>query len=210
MEGTFNKKLFFCCLIGGSFGLHKFINGEIFMGIVYLLTGGLWGIGVIIDLIRIVTNNYDTPISEIILNFKNYSNTQNVEPKDIVLEPNERCLYTSRAYMYDDREMQNVINMSLDDMDFDGPISYSKTKRKNKLIKNNKTKLIGNFYYTNKRIIFISNGDKIVEEKLENINNIQNMGGYINIFVGKIEHKIYIANSIKFYQIYMENQNISK
>ncbi|MBQ0083730.1 MAG: TM2 domain-containing protein [Clostridiales bacterium] len=43
------------CLFLGFFGAHKFYEGKAGMGILYLLTGGLFGIGVIIDFIVILT-----------------------------------------------------------------------------------------------------------------------------------------------------------
>lgn len=42
---------FFLCLFFGVLGIHKFYDGMVLLGIVYLLTLGLCGIGVIIDLI---------------------------------------------------------------------------------------------------------------------------------------------------------------
>lgn len=42
---------FFLCLFLGIFGVHKFYEGRILMGILYLCTAGLFGIGVLIDLI---------------------------------------------------------------------------------------------------------------------------------------------------------------
>lgn len=45
---------FFLCLFLGFFGAHKFYEGKAGMGILYILTGGLFGIGVIIDLISIL------------------------------------------------------------------------------------------------------------------------------------------------------------
>lgn len=41
---------FFLCLFLGVFGVHKFYEGRILLGIVYICTGGLCGIGIIIDL----------------------------------------------------------------------------------------------------------------------------------------------------------------
>lgn len=46
---------FVLCLFLGFLGAHKFYEGKAGMGILYLLTVGLFGIGVIIDLIVILT-----------------------------------------------------------------------------------------------------------------------------------------------------------
>ncbi len=39
------------CLFFGVLGIHKFYEGRVLLGIVYLLTLGLCGVGVIIDLV---------------------------------------------------------------------------------------------------------------------------------------------------------------
>ena len=38
----------------GMFGAHKFMKGEIGMGLLYLFTGGLFGIGWIYDIIKTI------------------------------------------------------------------------------------------------------------------------------------------------------------
>ncbi len=45
---------FFLCLLLGWLGAHKFYEGKIGMGILYLFTMGLFGIGIIVDLIIIL------------------------------------------------------------------------------------------------------------------------------------------------------------
>lgn len=45
---------FFLCLFLGFLGAHRFYEGKIFTGILYLCTLGLGGIGVIVDLVRIL------------------------------------------------------------------------------------------------------------------------------------------------------------
>lgn len=42
---------FFLCLFLGVFGAHKFYEGRILLGVVYLFTAGLFGIGILFDLI---------------------------------------------------------------------------------------------------------------------------------------------------------------
>lgn len=46
---------FLLCFFLGIFGAHKFYEGKAGMGILYLFTGGLCGIGVLVDLIVILT-----------------------------------------------------------------------------------------------------------------------------------------------------------
>lgn len=43
---------FFICFFLGGLGVHKFIDGKIGLGILYLLTGGIFGIGWFVDIIR--------------------------------------------------------------------------------------------------------------------------------------------------------------
>lgn len=58
--GGFNKKLksrslaIFLCAVLGIFGVHRFYEGKIATGILWLLTGGLGLIGWIIDLIILI------------------------------------------------------------------------------------------------------------------------------------------------------------
>ncbi len=42
---------FFLCLFLGVLGIHKFYEGRVLLGVLYLCTVGLFGVGVIIDLI---------------------------------------------------------------------------------------------------------------------------------------------------------------
>lgn len=42
------------CFFFGMLGAHKFYEGRILLGIVYIFTGGLFGIGVLIDFISLL------------------------------------------------------------------------------------------------------------------------------------------------------------
>ena len=50
-----NKWVALClCLFLGVFGAHKFYEGKAGLGVLYLFTGGLLGIGAVIDFITIL------------------------------------------------------------------------------------------------------------------------------------------------------------
>lgn len=46
------------CWFLGTFGVHRFYTGKIGTGILYLLTGGLCGFGIIVDLIMLLCNSF--------------------------------------------------------------------------------------------------------------------------------------------------------
>ncbi len=46
------------CIFLGEFGIHRFYSGKIITGIIWLLTGGLFLIGWIVDLIMIILGNF--------------------------------------------------------------------------------------------------------------------------------------------------------
>lgn len=46
------------CFFVGILGIHHFYVGKIGMGILYLFTGGLFGIGVIVDFFRILLGSF--------------------------------------------------------------------------------------------------------------------------------------------------------
>jgi len=45
---------FFLCLFFGYIGIHKFYEGKVLMGVIYILTVGLFGIGWVVDCILLL------------------------------------------------------------------------------------------------------------------------------------------------------------
>ncbi len=52
------KTALWCCILGGLFGVHQFYVGKFGKGFLYLFTVGLFGIGWIIDIIKIASGNF--------------------------------------------------------------------------------------------------------------------------------------------------------
>ncbi|NIZ46615.1 NINE protein [Entomospira nematocerorum] len=58
---TYNKQIaLIFCIIGllGISGLHHFYTRRFTMGIIYLLTGGLFLVGTLVDIVLIINGNY--------------------------------------------------------------------------------------------------------------------------------------------------------
>lgn len=49
----------------GGLGIHRFLSGKVGTGIIWLLTGGCFGIGWLIDFIMVCTGNYKTKSGEV-------------------------------------------------------------------------------------------------------------------------------------------------
>lgn len=52
------KTALLLCIFLGYFGVHQFYVGKIGKGLLYLFTGGLFGIGWIVDIIKILMGSF--------------------------------------------------------------------------------------------------------------------------------------------------------
>ncbi len=52
------------CIFLGEFGAHRFYVGKIGTGLIYLFTAGFFGIGWIIDLVKIILGTFKDNVGE--------------------------------------------------------------------------------------------------------------------------------------------------
>ncbi len=66
---TANKRIFsmILCFFLGGYGVHRFYNGKFVTGVLFALTGGFCGIGIIIDMILLILKKFKDKNGNIVL-----------------------------------------------------------------------------------------------------------------------------------------------
>lgn len=60
---------FLLCYIFGIFGAHRFYVGKTFTAIIYIFTFGLFGIGMLVDLLKIILGKFRTSDGYLVKNW---------------------------------------------------------------------------------------------------------------------------------------------
>lgn len=60
---------FLLCYIFGMLGAHRFYVGKNYTAILYIFTFGLFGIGLIVDLLKIILGKFETPKGYVLKNW---------------------------------------------------------------------------------------------------------------------------------------------
>lgn len=62
---------FLLCLFLGEFGIHRFYVGKIGTGLLWLISGGFLGIGMIIDLVMIIAGSFEDKNGNRLIDWQN-------------------------------------------------------------------------------------------------------------------------------------------
>lgn len=68
MEQKSKLVTFLLCWLFGVFGVHRFYTGKVGTGVIWLLTGGLCGFGVLVDMIMILCNAFKDKSGQLLKN----------------------------------------------------------------------------------------------------------------------------------------------
>lgn len=196
-------------LFGGPFGLHKFLNGEILMGILYLLTGGIFFVGWFKDLVKAFKDlfrisgvgslmNYET-INQINKGKLPFINTPNLN-----LDEDDFCCYMDKGYTFKDKIIttgytgkNNGISIRLAK-----GISYRTGASGNKAIRETqRTKYYGTLYLTTKRLIY-SSQDISFDKPHDKITSIEEAKDGLIIQIGSKTYEIVIDTHSEFMVLY--------
>lgn len=200
---------FFIVLFGGPFGLHKFINKEFGMGILYLFTGGIFLIGWFKDVINASKNlfninEFSSLMSYNIIKQINNGDLPCIDTPNLNLEGNEFCCYMDKGYTFKDKTIttgytgkNNGVSIRIAK-----GISYRTGASGNKAIRETqRTKYFGTLYLTTKRLIYSS--QKVSFDKPhEKITSIQEAKDGLIIQIGSNTYEIVINTHSEFMKVY--------
>lgn len=197
---------FFICLFLGWLGVHKFREHKAGMGILYLFTFGLFGIGWIIDcvkyLIRALGGGTPESASQP-LSLSPDGTLPIVMDASVVLQPGETCHFSSSANRIIPKN--KVVgytggNVGASFRVAKGVTLRTGTNRGQQVRQNVLESHPGRLIITNKRILF-SSTDGGFDKKIENLSLVSPAEDGISLQFGSQNYLIEVKDSNRAYQI---------
>ncbi len=192
----------------GIFGIHKFIDKDYKMGIIYLFTGGLFGIGWIIDIFKELSrkeNNKDKSLmSKENLNMINEGKLPNIVVSNINLSKDEICFYLDIGYTFKDKII--TTGYTGKNNGFSIKIMKGLTYRiggsGGKVIRESeRTTYKGIIYITNKRVIYTSTNE-CFDRTFDKITSVVEAKDGIIVQIGSSLYSIILNTHSEFIKVF--------
>lgn len=191
----------------GVFGVHKFIDKDYKMGLIYLFTGGLCGIGWIIDIIKefIEKNtNSKSLMSTETLNMIKNGQLPTIICTNINLANDEVCHYADIGYTFKDKTIttgytgkSSGISIRLaKGLTYRTGGSGGKTIREKQ-----RTTYTGTLYITNKRVIY-SSTNECFDKTFDRITSITEVKDGIILQIGSTSYSIILKTHTEFIKVF--------
>lgn len=201
---------FIITLLFGMFGVHKFMKGDSKMGFIYLFTLGLFGIGWIIDLVKLGIQfaNGGTSSKSLMgsegINAIHNGKLPNIQGTNLNLSNGESCCYMDRAYTFKDKTVttgytggHNGVSIRI----MKG-LSYHTGKSGSQAVRQTtRTTYNGILYITTKRIIFTSQ-DESFDKTFDKITSINEAKDGLIIQIGSHTYSIIVDTHSEFMQVF--------
>lgn len=195
-------------IFGGIFGIHKFIDGNVKMGLLYLFTGGLFGIGWCVDIIKVLTGSSifnNNSLMEIeTIKAINEGKLPNIQSTNLNLIDNEICCYMDKAYTFKDKIVTTGYTGKTSGVSIRiaKGLSYRTAGSGSKAIRETQRTIYnGVLYVTTKRIIFTSPKDSF-DKTFDKITSIQEAKTGVIIQIGAHTYSIITKTHSEFMKVF--------
>ena len=193
----------------GPFGVHKFIDKEYKMGVIYIFTCGLFLFGWFYDIIKEIYRyfkpiNYNSIMSKEIIDKINAGELTNINVDSLNLGKDEYCYYVDRGQTYKEKTITTGYTGKSAGMSFRvmKGVSYRTGGSGSKAIRETqRTTYNGILYITNKRVIY-SSIDESFDKPIEKITSVLNIGNGLLIQIGSRNLEILTNTNQEFIKVF--------
>ena len=191
----------------GIFGVHKFIDKDYKMGLIYLFTGGLCGIGWIIDIIKELTGkntNSKSLMSTETLNMIRNGQLPTIIGTNINLANDEVCHYADIGYTFKDRTITTGYTGKSSGISIRlaKGLTYRTGGSGGKAIREKqRTTYTGTLYITNKRVIY-SSTNECFDKTFDKITSVTEVKDGIILQIGSTSYSIILNTHTEFVKLF--------
>lgn len=203
----------------GMLGVHKFLDKDYKMGILYLCTLGLFGVGWIVDIYKELTGNTSKKYSKSLMNSEILKKIDNGELPEIaignlILKDGEICHYADRGYTFEDKTVTTGYTGKSSGVSIRimKGLTYRTGGSGGKAIRETqRTKYNGTLCLTNMRVIFVSTKESF-DKPLNKITALIDAKDGVIIQTGSKSYSIIIPTHSEFVKVFnmLKAQNSNK